>query len=427
MLSSHSFTNLSPTTFLERSARAFPEARAIVFNNRIITFSELLSRCRSASDLLRDLNIHYGDKIGLLCENSIQTIEVHFATPAVGGVIVSINPWLLSAEIINQLKYSHSKVLFVSEKLFNLHGDALMQESSLHKIIITDLSTKRKYNSKIIDYEGAIESRSSNVPLDQSVINELDPIAINFTSGTTGKPKGVVYTHRAAYLHAIGQVLMMNLNRFSAYFWSLPMFHVNGWGHIWSCVAIGAQQILVRDDSVISFDKDVLKFMSLHDVTHMAGAPRLIRTFVEACEQGGSLNPLTILTGGAAPTPELITRMDNLGHRLIHQYGLNETCGPFVVCEEQELWHDNEIEEEIKKRLRQGVPAIHAGTGLRVVDSMMNDVPMDGKTQGEVVMAGNTVALEYYDNQEATDEAFSNGWFHSGDIAVVHTDGFYIN
>ncbi len=262
----------------------------------------------------------------------------------------------------------------------------------------------------------------SSVPLERDIVSELDPIALNFTSGTTNDPKSVVYSHRAAYLHAIGQVLMLNMTASSVYYWSLPMFHVNGWGHMWAAVAAAATQVV--DDTISEGDaREFRAHLASLGATHLAGAPRLLRKLTQSTEP--DLPPgLTAMTGGAAPTAELVRSLKVQGIKLIHQYGLNETCGPFVVCEPKSEWSELSLDEQVRMTLRQGIAAIHAGTGLRVVDEHMQDVPWDGITQGEVLMSGNTVAQGYFEDPKATAEAFRDGWFHSGDVAVVFPDGY---
>lgn len=422
----HSFVPLSPTTFLERSGRVYANRKAILLENGdSISFGGLLSRTRKLSQVLNDLKITYGDKVAILSENKHQTIECNFAIPSLGAVIVSLNPWLPTKDIISQIKYCEAKVLIVSDYFLQLHQDIMQQELGVLHIIIIDPSgdkiVKKKYVN-VLFYETCLEQTTENGALDKHIRSELDPIAINFTSGTAGSPKGVVFSHRAAYLHAMGQVLMLSLTYKSRYLWSLPMFHVNGWGHIWSNIAVAATQIILGGGS--KMNSNFLEQITKFQVSHLAGAPRLVRSLIDETGDKSALSNCTIVTGGAAPSPHMIKALEDLKANLIHQYGLNETCGPFVVCECQDDWQDLSQDERVKIKLRQGVAAIHAGTGLRVVDSRMQDVPADGSTLGEVIMAGNTVALEYYKNEDATQKAFVDGWFRSGDMAVMHPNAY---
>ncbi len=360
----------------------------------------------------------------MLTENNIQTIEAHFAVPAVGAMIVMLNPWLSEIDTIDLLNYCGAKVLIADTALFQKLSSSwpIRLKHALRVLLINGAG--KTYGAEILDYETCLKKENGDFLLDRAVRSELDPIAINFTSGTTGRPKGVTYSHRAGYLHALGQLLMIGLTRQSKYLWTLPMFHVNGWGHMWASVAVGCAQVIPATNVIQGREAEFIELVRQHGITHLAGAPRLVRLLADIPDQNDVFRNLTIVTGGAAPSTTLIQQLENMGVDLIHQYGLNETCGPFAVCEERDEWHMLPPEVRAKMRARQGIAAIHAGTGLRVLDTSGNDVPHDGRTLGEVAMAGNTVAIGYYKNPEATEKAFRDGWFYSGDMAVVHPDGY---
>lgn len=420
----HSFVHLSPTTFLERSANAFPDRTALVHAHGKTTFAELRDRSRRLARALARQQVAHGDRVALLLENGIHTIEAHFAIPALGAMVVMLNPWLSESDTLGLLEYSKPRVLITdSATLQRIAGTLSSSTFTLPKIILTDRPAAHTEGDATLDYEDCLRSEDAHTALDSDIRSELDPIAINFTSGTTGKPKGVTYTHRAAYLHAIGQVLMLGLARDSHYLWTLPMFHVSGWGHIWGNVAVASTQTIPATSVVQGMEAGLIETIRSQGITHVAGSPRLLRSLVDAAQGTDSLRGLTAQTGGASPPTTLIRQLEDHGVRLLHQYGLNETCGPYVVAEEQDEWQTLAPEQRAQRRARQGVAAIHAGTGLRVIDDGGNDVPHDGVSLGEVVMAGNTVATGYYNNPEATQKAFRNGWFHSGDVAVVHPDG----
>lgn len=419
----HSYVPLSPTTFLERSGQAFPNRSAIAYSNGIVTYAELLHRSRCLAQVLKRLEVGYGDRVALLTENNRQIIEAHFSIPAIGAAIVMLNPWLAAQDLLSLLDYCEAKVLIVDASLSEkILLNPLFALSRLQQVIVIDRTANPIY-SGVLDYETCLAAENGDFRLDQTVVSELDPLAINFTSGTTGRPKGVICNHRGAYLNALGQALMIGLNRASKYLWLLPMFHVNGWGHIWANVAVGATQVILPSQQIRD-GADIIQALPQYKITHLCGAPRLVRSLASAPGDKKAFRGLTITTGGAAPAPTLIQQLDEMGVNFIHQYGLNETFGPYAVCEEQEEWQALPPESRAKKRARQGVATIHAGTGLRVVDAERRDVPWDGRTLGEVIVAGNTVATGYYNNPEATEKAFRDGWFHTGDVAIIHPDGY---
>jgi fatty-acyl-CoA synthase len=421
----HYFSPLTPTVFLERSGKVFPSALAIRDRGRDVSYGELLWRSRRLARALVTLGVGRGDRVALVANNSRQVLEANFGIPGAGGVIVSLNPWLPSDDIAQQLKYADCRVVVVSHDCLLRHGRAVMSGPDERAVVVFDAPRASELPASAIDYECALASVDGVAPLNEAVEDELAPIVVNFTSGTTGTPKGVMMSHRGAYLHALGQVLMLGLGSTSRYLWTLPMFHVNGWGHMWANAAVGAAQLLLELPG--PWKEDELRFSArLREpkVTHLAGAPRLLRRLLALEGAAESLAGCTVVTGGSAPPVALAKELEAAGARLIHQYGLNETFGPYVVCEEQATWLEQDAEARAALRSRQGVAAIHVGTGLKVVGGDGREVPADGKTLGEVLMAGNTVALGYFGAPEATARAFADGWFHSGDLAVVHPDGY---
>lgn len=415
----HSQNTLTPTTFLERSGRVFPNKAAIIGPMGIITNGALLNRARSLADLLDSLNIGYGDRVAVLAENSLPIIDVHFSIPAIGAILVMLNPQSSIKEIEYLLDFSGSTTLILDARFS--HKISSESRKNLKKLRNIIMFNGVSGLGNVIVYEKCMDvGTQTNRELDKIVRDENDILAINFTSGTTGMPKGVMCTHRGAYLHSIGQILMLGLNPSSKYLWTLPMFHVNGWGHIWANTAISATQIIPS----LKTDDDILQLIDKHSITHLCGAPRLVRKLTQPITENSKLAGLTITTGGAAPSPSFIQQLEETGVQFIHQYGLNETYGPYVVCERQEEWGKMPLASQANLLARQGVPTIHAGTGMRVVDKKMQDVPHDGETLGEVIMKGNTVSVGYYKNHESTKQVFRRGWFHSGDIAVVHHDGY---
>jgi fatty-acyl-CoA synthase len=246
-------------------------------------------------------------------------------------------------------------------------------------------------------------------------------LSINYTSGTTGRPKGVMYTHRGALLNALGEIIVQRLERDSVFLWTLPLFHCNGWCFPWAVTGAGGTHVMLRRVD----PAEILRLVREEGVTHLNGAPTVLLTLAEAPAARGVRfdPPIRVATGGAPPSPTLLARMEQLGVRVTHLYGLTETYGPHVFCEMQPGWEDLEVEGKARVMARQGVPYLHA-THLRVVDPEMRDVPADGAQMGEVVMRGNNVMLGYYRDAEATAAAFAGGWFHSGDLGVMHPDGY---
>ena len=262
-------------------------------------------------------------------------------------------------------------------------------------------------------------ARGTQEPLSWSVSDELAPIAINYTSGTTGRPKGVIYTHRGAYLNCFGEIIHSRHDETSVYLWTLPMFHCNGWCTPWSLTAIGGTHVCLRE---VRGDA-IWQQLREHDVTHLNAAPTVVSAILNAPEAGPLTRPVLITTAGAPPSPTTIAHMERRGFQIVHVYGLTETYGPISYCQSQPEWAGLSSGERSVLQARQGVSMIQA-EGLRVVDEAMADVPADGSTMGEIVMRGNNVMAGYYRDPEATAQAFRGGWFHSGDLGVMHPDGY---
>ena len=262
-------------------------------------------------------------------------------------------------------------------------------------------------------------ARGSDDPLPWNVGDERSTISINYTSGTTGKPKGVMYHHRGAYLNALAEVIHSEHTPQSRYLWTLPMFHCNGWCTPWALTAIGGTQVCLRAVD----PAEIWRLLDAESVTHLNGAPTVLVGMADADQAHQLETGVVVTTAGAPPSPTVIGRLTKLGARLVHVYGLTETYGPYTVCEWQDGWARLDPDQRNRKRARQGVGMV-VTDGVRVVDDNMADVPRDGETMGEVVMRGNNVMSGYYDDEEATAEAFRGGWFHSGDLAVQHSDGY---
>jgi len=403
-------TELTPVSFLWRSAAIFPEKTAIVYGDRRLTYGEFEKRVNRFADALLKAGLCKNDCVAMLCPNTPAMLEAHYAVPAAGGVLVTINTRLNTSEIEYILHHSGARFLFVDKEFYPLiepiPGDDLT-------VIMVDDTGLPGDPYEIFVAQG--ESR----PLDSLLKNEEEPIAINYTSGTTGRPKGVVFTHRGAYLNALGEVIETGMNADSVYLWTLPMFHCNGWCFTWAVTAVGATHVCLRKlDPALIWD-----ILETERVTHFNGAPT-VQTMLLSHPKAHVLdNQVTVTIAGAPPSPTLLERIKALNFRPVHVYGLTETYGPVTICEWHREWDLLPPDEQARRRARQGQAYLTADL-VRVVDDQMNDVSRDGMTTGEVIMRGNNVMKEYFKDAEATEQAFRGGWFHSGDIAVWHPDGY---
>jgi fatty-acyl-CoA synthase len=393
---------LTPIAFLERSAAVFPDAVAVVDGARRLTWAELRERARRLAVALQGAGMELGDRVAYLALNTTELLEAHFGVPGAGAVLVAINTRLMPEEIEYILGHCGARIVVVDPSLAHLVEGAEVERL----LVIGD------------EYETFLSGAGGGEPEDR-LETEDDTISINYTSGTTGRPKGVMYTHRGAYMNALSEAHHARLDSRSVYLWTLPMFHCNGWCFTWAVTAVGARHIcLPKVDPPV-----VWRLIADEQVTHLNGAPTVL-VMLGADEAAHVLErPVQVTTAGAAPPPAVISRTEALGFRINHVYGLTETYGPITVCEWHADWDDAGDEERARLRARQGV-AFVTSDPVRVVDTDMNDVPRDGETMGEVVMRGNNVMKGYFADEAATAEAFRGGWFHSGDLAVMHPDGY---
>jgi fatty-acyl-CoA synthase len=407
-LPASSFTHLSPLLFLQRSAHVYRDQAATVFEGRTTTYAELLARVERLAGALRERGVEPGDRVAALLPNVPAMLELHFAVPGGGAVLVPINGRLGPEELTYILDHSGASVLFVHDSLLATARQVLEALGThLHTVVV---------GGDDDDYESMV-TNGPQVPLHAAAEDDL--LSINYTSGTTSSPKGVMYVHRGAYLHALGVIAESGLDASSRYLWTLPMFHCNGWAYTWAVTAMGGRHICMdRFDAELAWG-----LIREHSVTHLCGAPTVVTMLAEADAAAPLDTPVKTFVGGAPPSPALMERASGLGFAMTQLYGLTETYGPLCVCAPQQAWDGLSADRLAALQARQGVGTV-VSDRLRVVDPELNDVPADGETLGEVVMRGNNVTIGYYRAPEITAEAFAGGWFHSGDLGVMHPDGY---
>jgi fatty-acyl-CoA synthase len=401
---------LSPLQFLHRNARALGQRPAVVHGQRRMNYAELEERCNRLASALRDRGLERHDRVAILAPNTPALLEAHYGVPLAGGVLVAMNSRLSSGEVEYIIDDSGARILLVDAELQEVIDPISLD--GVETVVIEDTGEADD------PYEQLLAEGSPEAP-ESWLEDENEPISINYTSGTTGKAKGAVYTHRGAYLRALGVALEVKLGYDSVHLWTLPMFHCNGWCLTWAVTAAGAVHVCLRKVD----PERIWELFDSEGVTHYSGAPTVHMSIVNHDNAHQLEQRVTVATGGSPPTPALIRRMRELNLYPTHLYGLTETYGPIMGCSWQPQWNELELEEQARLLSRQG----HTYNGadlVRVVDDDMNDVPRDGKTVGEVVMRGNSVMIGYHDNEEKTEDAFRGGWYHSGDLGVWHPDGY---
>jgi fatty-acyl-CoA synthase len=402
-------TELNPVDLLERAAFVYPDKVALVHGARRYSYAAFGERAWRLANALRSAGLEKGDRVATLLPNSPAMLEAHFGVPAARGILVTVNTRLSSDEIAYILEHSGSRFLLLDSELAGLVDPAGLD--GVHVIRVDDTGGADD------PYEQLLAGASPDRPV-SLLEDEEDTISVNYTSGTTGRPKGVQFTYRGAYLNALNEAIVADLSPESVFLWLQPMFHCNGWCFTWAVTAVGGRHVTIR-----TVDPDVIwDLIDAEGVTNFNGAPTVQLMVINHPKAHRVERPVTVVVAAAPPSPTLFARMDELNFRVVHVYGLTETYGPITVCAEQEGWRELPAAERAVLLARQG-QAYPSADLVRVVDEGMNDVPRDGETIGEVVMRGNNVMAGYFDDPAATEEAFRGGWFHSGDLAVSHPDG----
>ena len=418
------YVPLSPLTFIERSAYIYPDRVAVIHGARRYTWSESYERSRRLASALKQLGVGKGDTVATILNNTPEMFECHFGVPACGAVLNTINTRLDAETVAFILNHAEAKVLLTDREFARMAKKAieLAQRPDLIVIDVDDPEyTGPGDRVGSLEYEAVLASGAPDFVFEQPA-DEWDAISLNYTSGTTGDPKGVVYHYRGAYLNALSNIVSWGMPPHSVYLWTLPMFHCNGWCFAWSMAAnAGVNVCLRRVDPRLIFDA-----IRDHGVTHYCGAPIVHSMLANAPEawREGINHKVSGLVAAAPPPAAVIESMANIGFDITHVYGLTETYGPAAVCAKHDGWKDLPLAEQVVLNGRQGV-RYHALEGITVMDpETMEMVPWDGATMGEIMFRGNLVMKGYLKNEKTTEESFRGGWYHSGDLAVIQPDGY---
>jgi len=419
---SANFSALSPIGFIERAASVYPDHTAVIYGDLKRSWAETYQRCLRLASALSKRGVGVGDTVAAVLPNIPEMLELHFAVPMLGAVLNAQNTRLDAETVSFMLDHGQAQVL-ITDREFSTTVDKALKMSQQNPLVI-DVDDPQFDGGDLLgelNYEQLLREGESNFCW-QLPADEWQAIALNYTSGTTGNPKGVVYHHRGAYLNAMSNILGQNLPPHAVYLWTLPMFHCNGWCYPWAVTAVAGTHVCLRHLR----PENVFQAIDSYGVTHFCGAPVVLNMLLNAPEEVKlEINhPVTVTTGGAAPPASIIEGMEQLGIQVVHAYGLTETYGPSVFCSFQEAWAELPLAEKAAKMARQGVRA-PAMERLMVANPVtLEPVAMDGQQMGEVFMRGNTVMKGYLKNPSASAEAFEGGWFHTGDLAVWHPDGY---
>jgi fatty-acyl-CoA synthase len=419
------FTPLSPLSFIQRTAEIYPQRLAVIHGELRLTWSELYARCRRLGSALAANGVGKGDTVAVMLPNTPPMVEAHFGVPMAGAVLNALNTRLDAETIAFMLDHGEAKVVIVDPEFAGVMKKAVGLRKEKRPLLVIDvedaLYTGPAERAGTIGYEAFVAGGDADfewkLPAD-----EWDAIALNYTSGTTGNPKGVVYSHRGATANAISNILEWDMPKHPVYLWTLPMFHCNGWCFPWTVAARAGVNVCLRKVEA----KAILDAVKAHGVTHYCGAPIVHGLLVNASEEmkRGLPTGVKAMVAGAAPPASMIEGMERMGFDLTHVYGLTEVYGPATVCPKHDEWNDMDIGERARLNARQGV-RYHLQRDACVIDPQtMQPVPMDGETMGEIMFRGNIMMKGYLKNPAATQEAFAGGWFHTGDLAVQYPDGY---
>jgi fatty-acyl-CoA synthase len=419
------YVALTPLSFIARSAAVYPDHVSTVYEGRAFTWAETYARCRRFASYLARQGIGEGDTVAAMLPNAPAMNELHFAVPMAGAVLNALNIRLDAPSIAFQLDHGGAKIILVDPEFAGVITDALklMTRPKPFVIDVDDASFGRGKRIGEIEYEATLAEGDPGF-VAKMPDDEWDAIALSYTSGTTGNPKGVVTHHRGAYLNAVSNILAGNLGQHPVYLWTLPMFHCNGWCFPWTVAAAAGVNVCLRKVEPTK----IFELIKKHGVTHMCGAPIVYNTLINAPDapKDSAARRVVGLIAGAAPPVAVLEGAESIGIKLMHVYGLTEVYGPASVCAEQPGWDELPPAERAQFKRRQGVP-YPLEEAVTVIDPLtMREVPRDGETIGEVMFRGNIVMKGYLKNEKATKEAFAGGWFHTGDLGVLDEYGYVI-
>lgn len=417
------YSVLSPLSLLARTVSVYPNKTAVIYDSERYDYATFYNRCCRLSSAIKLRGIGTGDTVAVMAPNVPAVLEAHFGVPMAGAVLNTLNIRLDAEAIAFQLTHGEARMVLVDPQYRSLI-DAAVSKMEIAPLLIDIEDPSYGQNARVASVLSYEQLLTEGDPGDPWVLpdDEWKAITLNYTSGTTGNPKGVVFHHRGAYLESLGNVIALGLDDKSVYLWTLPMFHCNGWTFTWAVTAAGGTHICLRNTEPIS----VFEAIGANGVTHMCGAPIILNMLIHAPEDVKQRpeQPVRVATGGAAPSSSVLRKMEHMGFEITHVYGLTETFGPATYCARQADWELLDPIALSNRIVRQGV-RYHTMDDIRICDpTTLVDVPADGETLGEIMFRGNTVMKGYLKNPETTQEAFRGGWFHSGDLGVMHPDGY---
>ena len=418
------FVPLTPLSFLDRIKDVYPDYEALIYQDRKYTWRQVYDRCTRFASALTKIGIGQGDVVSIMAANTPELFEAHYSVPMTGGVINTINTRLDTRTVAYILEHSDCKVFIVDRQFQKVASEALSQVD--REIVVIDIDDRHAGLGDVPaigkhEYENFLLTGDEDFEWIRPK-DEWQAISLSYTSGTTGNPKGVVYHHRGSYLMSMGSVSAWNMPNRLTYLYTVPMFHCNGWGYPWTLAMLHARVVFIRNIVV----KDIFNLIDQYEVTHFGGAPIVLNMIANTPKEDQKVlkNKIYVMTAGAPPPSSILQKMESLGFEVMHVYGLTETYGHVTHCAWNEKWNDLPEEQRSERKSFQGVRYPHTEVVTVLNPETMQPVPSDGKTMGEIMIRGNTVMKGYYKNEESTQAAMKEGWFHSGDLAVIHPNGY---